>query len=32
MKYEWIDEYCISKKGTVKDFKVEWDAIRYLIG
>ncbi|TCO74430.1 MmcQ/YjbR family DNA-binding protein [Marinisporobacter balticus] len=32
MKYEWIDEYCLCKKGTVKDFKVEWDAIRYLIG
>lgn len=32
MKYEWIDEYCLSKKGAVKDFKIEWDAIRYLIG
>lgn len=32
MKYEWIDEYCLSKKGMSKDFKVEWDATRYLIG
>lgn len=32
MKYEWLDKYCFSKKGTVKDFKVEWDATRYLIG
>ncbi len=32
MKYEWIDGHCLAKKGTVKDFKVEWDATRYLIG
>lgn len=32
MKYPWIDAYCLSKKGAVKDFKVEWDATRYLIG
>lgn len=32
MKYHWIDEYCLSKKGAEKDFKVEWDATRYLIG
>ncbi|MCB8817493.1 MmcQ/YjbR family DNA-binding protein [Desulfosporosinus shakirovi] len=32
MKYEWLDEYCLSKKGSQKDFKVEWDAARYLIG
>ncbi len=31
MKYEWIDEYCLSKVGAEKDFKVEWDATRYLI-
>lgn len=31
MKYQWIDEYCISKKGSEKDFKVEWNATRYLI-
>lgn len=31
MKYEWIDEYCLSKKGAKKEFKIEWDATRYLI-
>lgn len=30
--YPWIDAYCLSKKGAVKDFKVEWGATRYLIG
>lgn len=32
MKYEWLDAYCLSKKGATKDFKVEWNATRYLIG
>ncbi|MCT4619592.1 MAG: MmcQ/YjbR family DNA-binding protein [Marinisporobacter sp.] len=32
MKYEWLDEYCLSKKVVTKDFKIEWDAIRYLVG
>lgn len=32
MKYEWIDEYLLSKKGVTKDFKEEWNWIRYLIG
>lgn len=32
MKYEWLDEYCLAKRGSQKDFKVEWDATRYLIG
>ncbi|MCT4508557.1 MAG: MmcQ/YjbR family DNA-binding protein [Tepidibacter sp.] len=32
MKYEWIDKYCMSKAGVEKDFKIEWDAIRYLVG
>lgn len=31
MKYEWLDEYCLSKVGSEKDFKIEWDATRYLI-
>ena len=31
MKYEWLDEYCLNKKGVEKDFKVEWNATRYLI-
>lgn len=31
MKYEWIDAYCLSKKGAEKDFKAEWNATRYMI-
>ena len=31
MKYEWLDEYCISKRGVEKDYKLEWDANRYMI-
>lgn len=31
MGYQWIDEYCLSKKGVKKDFKIEWEAFRYLI-
>jgi predicted DNA-binding protein (MmcQ/YjbR family) len=31
MKYNWIDEYCLSKKGVIKDYKPEWDATRYMI-
>ncbi len=32
MKYDWIDEYLISKTGVTKDFKAEWNWIRYHIG
>jgi predicted DNA-binding protein (MmcQ/YjbR family) len=32
MNYGWLDTYCLSKKGAIKDFKMEWDATRYLIG
>jgi len=32
MKYEWMDEYMLSKKAAVKDFKAEWDATRYMVG
>lgn len=32
MKYEWLDQYCLSKKCAEKDFKIEWEAVRYLIG
>ena len=31
MKYEWIDSFCISLKGTVHDFKEEWEADRYML-
>lgn len=32
MKYDWLDEYLLSKKGVAKDFKIEWNWIRYQIG
>jgi len=32
MKYEWIDGYFLAKQGVSKDYKVEWDVTRYLIG
>lgn len=32
MKYEWIDEFLLSKKAVSKDLKKEWNWIRYLIG
>lgn len=31
MKYDWLDEYLLTKKGTSKDFKEEWNWIRYKI-
>ena len=31
MKYPWLDEYCQALPGSEKDFKVEWDATRYMI-
>jgi predicted DNA-binding protein (MmcQ/YjbR family) len=31
MKYDFIQEYCLSKKGVEEDYKEEWDAIRYSI-
>lgn len=31
MKYEWIDEYCLAKKGVEKDYKPEWQATRYMV-
>jgi len=31
MEYDFIQEYCLSKKGAVEDYKEEWDAIRYMI-
>lgn len=31
MRYEWLDEYCLLKKGTVIDYKREWEATRYMV-
>lgn len=32
MRYDWIDSYLMEKKSVTKDFKVEWNWIRYQIG
>ncbi len=32
MRYTWIDDYLLAKKGVTKDFKEEWNWIRYQIG
>ena len=32
MKYNWLDEYLMNKKGVTKDFKAEWGWYRYTIG
>lgn len=31
MKYEWIDEYLLQKRGVTKDLQRDWNWIRYLI-
>jgi len=31
MKYDFIQEYCLSKKGAEEDYKQEWNAIRYSV-
>ena len=32
MRYDWIDDFLLTKKGVTKDFKEEWNWIRYQIG
>jgi predicted DNA-binding protein (MmcQ/YjbR family) len=32
MKYDWIEDYCLSKKGTEKEYKAEWEALLYKVG
>ncbi|HOO32967.1 MAG TPA: MmcQ/YjbR family DNA-binding protein [Thermotogota bacterium] len=32
MKYSWLEAYCLAKQGATKEFKVEWNATKYLIG
>ena len=31
MRYHWIDEYLLDKKGVTKDLQSEWNWIRYKI-
>lgn len=32
MRYEWIDEYLLSKAGVTKDLQKDWNWVRYQIG
>ncbi|MBQ8604842.1 MAG: MmcQ/YjbR family DNA-binding protein [Oscillospiraceae bacterium] len=32
MNYPWLDNYLMNKKAVSKDFKVEWNWDRYMIG
>ena len=32
MRYTWLDEYVMSKKGVTKDLQESWNWIRYHIG
>jgi len=32
MRYEWIDEFLLTKKGVTKDLQKDWNWVRYLIG
>ena len=32
MKYPWVDEYLMAKRGVTKDLQPEWNWIRYHIG
>ena len=32
MRYTWMDEYLLAKKGVTKDLQADWNWIRYQIG
>lgn len=32
MRYDWMDEYLLKKKGVTKDLQTEWNWIRYHVG
>lgn len=32
MKYTWINEYLLQKKGVTRDLQKDWNWIRYLLG
>lgn len=32
MRYDWIDEFLLQKKGVAKDLQTDWNWIRYQIG
>lgn len=32
VKYEWLDAFCLAKKGVSKDYQPGWQATRYKVG
>lgn len=32
MKYTWLDDYLLQKRGVTKDFQLSWNWVRYHIG
>ena len=32
MKYTWLDDYLLQKRGVTKDFQPSWNWVRYHIG
>ncbi len=32
MRYQWLDGYLMKKPGVSRDFKIEWQWTRYLLG
>ena len=32
MRYDWMDEYLLEKKGVTKDFQPDWNWLRYHVG
>lgn len=32
MRYDWMDEYLMEKKGVTKDLQAEWNWLRYHVG
>ena len=32
MRYTWMDEYLLAKKGVTKDLQADWNWIRYQVG
>ena len=32
MKTDWVDDYCLAKKGVVKEYKTEWGCHLFLVG
>ena len=32
MRYEWLDGFLLSLPGAVRDFKAEWQWVRYMVG